>query len=77
MCTKIISMGLVLHPGAYIRDAWNCLDGLIVVTSVLSLVLNSASLTIVRSFRILRALRPLRMVRRLRGMQMVMATLAR
>ena len=77
MCTKIISMGLVLHPGAYLRDAWNCLDGLIVVTSVLSLVLNSASLTIVRSFRILRALRPLRMVRRLRGMQMVMATLAR
>ena len=77
MCTKIISMGLVLHPGAYLRDAWNCLDGLIVVTSVLSLVLNSSSLTIVRSFRILRALRPLRMVRRLRGMQMVMATLAR
>ena len=36
MCVKIISMGLVMHPGAYLRDAWNVLDGVIVVSSVLA-----------------------------------------
>jgi hypothetical protein len=72
---KVITMGLVLHPGAYLRSGWNVLDASVVLTSALSFLVRDARLTVVRSFRILRALRPLRMVRRLRGMQLVIATL--
>ena len=77
MCVKIISMGLVMHPGAYLRDAWNVLDGVIVVSSVLAVAFRDPGLVIVRSFRTLRALRPLRAIRRLRGMRLVMATLVK
>jgi hypothetical protein len=72
---KVIAMGFVLHPGAYLRSGWNMLDGFIVLTSVSSILFNDPRLTIVRSFRMMRALRPLRMIRRLRGMQLVVATL--
>ena len=72
---KVIAMGLILHPGSYLRHGWNVLDGFIVLTSVLSVLFNDPRLTIVRSFRMMRALRPLRMIRRLRGMQLVVATL--
>ena len=75
LVAKVIAMGFILHPGAYLRSAWNVLDGFIVLTSVLSILFNDPRLTIVRSFRMMRALRPLRMIRRLRGMQLVVATL--
>ena len=74
---KIVTRGFALHPGAYIRSAWNCLDGFIVLTSILSLFFDDERLLIVRSFRLLRALRPLRMISRLRGMQLVVTSLIR
>ena len=77
MCVKLIAMGFAMHPGAYLRDAWNALDFVTVCSSVAALAFRDPSLVVVRSFRALRALRPLRMVRRLRGMRLVMATLVR
>ena len=32
MCTKIVAMGFVLHPDSYLRNAWNIMDFIVVVT---------------------------------------------
>ncbi len=60
MVFKIVSYGLVLHKGAYLRNAWNVLDFGIVVASLLSIVLGfflSANIAFLRAFRAFRAFR--------------------
>jgi Ion transport protein len=32
MCTKIIAMGFVLHPDSYLRNPWNIMDFVVVVS---------------------------------------------
>ena len=34
---KLLAFGLLLHPGSYMRNNWNLLDGLIVITSIIEL----------------------------------------
>lgn len=61
MALKIFAHGFVLMPKAYLRSAWNVLDFLVVVISIIQLVTNdSGNLESLRSLRTLRALRPLR-----------------
>ena len=40
--TKILAFGFVAHEGAYLRDAWSCLDFFIVLTSLVDTVLRAA-----------------------------------
>lgn len=68
---KVIAYGLAIHPGAYLRSSWNQLDFIIVLTSLLSLVVQNKKLRIFKTLRLIRALRPLRMISRLKGMQLV------
>ena len=35
MCTKIVAMGFVLHPDSYLRNAWNIMDFIVVVSGYL------------------------------------------
>jgi len=73
MVLKIIAQGLVFHPGAYPRDPWNVIDGIIVTLSVLSDTLEAQmrgnSLSTLKIFRSFRALRPLRVVNKNRGLK--------
>ena len=40
---KIVALGFVLHQGAYLRNAWNIMDFVVVVTgSVLTLLVSTA-----------------------------------
>ena len=32
MVTKIVAMGFVLHPDSYLRNAWNIMDFIVVVS---------------------------------------------
>lgn len=32
---KIIGMGFISEPGTYLRDGWNILDFLVVITSII------------------------------------------
>jgi len=79
---KICTLGLLLHPGSYLRNSWNRLDGLIVLTSIIELG-NSGSgaddsnMGSLRALRALRALRPLRLISRLEGLQVVINTMMR
>lgn len=61
MALKICAHGFVLMPKAYLRSAWNILDFVVVVISMIQLATNdSGNLESLRSLRTLRALRPLR-----------------
>ena len=65
MIAKILSSGLAFSPHAYLASGWNRLDGLIVVTSLISVHASPA----VRTLRILRVLRPLRLISHFEGMR--------
>ena len=61
---KIIAYGMILNgKDSYLRDAWNILDFIIVVFSLLGLVI-SADLSVVKVLRVARILRPLRLIQR-------------
>ena len=36
---QLIDYGAILHPGSYFRDAWNCIDALVVSCAIASLVM--------------------------------------
>ena len=38
---KIFGLGFLFNSGAYLRDSWNILDFIIVVSAYLSLMVNS------------------------------------
>lgn len=77
---KIIALGFVFGEGAYLKDSWNILDFIIVLSSVLNWLLDrysQVSLSFLRGFRALRALRPLRMISKDEGMKTVVNSLLR
>jgi len=79
MVAKVIAMGFVMHPGSYLRDGYNRLDFIVVITAVADLIATSAgggaNIGFLRVLRILRTLRPLRLLSRNRGMRLVIDAL--
>ncbi|KUF89419.1 hypothetical protein AM588_10002652 [Phytophthora nicotianae] len=79
MVIKIVAMGLIMHKGAYLRNGWNIIDCVIVVSSIIMLVAESsgkgANLKSLRSLRGLRTFRPLRMISRRPGLKLVVNAL--
>ena len=62
---KILAMGFVGCPNTYLRDGWNCLDFIVVVSGMLESSFESVpNMSALRAFR---ALRPLRSVNRIPG----------
>lgn len=53
---KIVGMGFVLGPNTYLRDGWNLIDFVVVVTGVISFFV-SARFSAIRVIRIIRPLR--------------------
>ena len=39
MTMKLIALGVVLHPGSYVRDPWNILDATVVLASLVDFAL--------------------------------------
>lgn len=75
---KIISLGFALGESAYLKDSWNILDFIIVLSSILNWLLDAfseVSLSFLRGFRALRALRPLRMISKDEGMKTIVNSL--
>ncbi|KAK2555559.1 Voltage-dependent calcium channel type A subunit alpha-1 [Acropora cervicornis] len=75
---KLIDYGAILHPGSYFRDAWNCIDCLVVCCAVASLVMSQqegnidqASKKIVKVLRVLRVLRPLKAINKAKKLKAV------
>ena len=89
LIVKVLAMGFVLHPGAYLRNVWNVLDCLIVLTSVASAIADvvgairgggagSSSVTGGFNFsalRVFRVLRPLRSLNRVKKLRDLISTI--
>jgi hypothetical protein len=75
MAIKVVDLGLVRAPEAYLRDAWNCLDCFIVLTGYLDVALSEttagggSSLAGLKAMRLIRTLRPLRLISRAEGLK--------
>ena len=74
MLLKIVVQGFYWGSKTYLKDHWNKLDFLIVLSSILTWIFEFVQLADVhffRAFRVLRALRPLRVVKRHEGIKTV------
>ncbi|XP_076351266.1 muscle calcium channel subunit alpha-1-like isoform X2 [Tachypleus tridentatus] len=76
---KIIAYGFLFHPGAYLRNAWNILDFIIVVIGVISTALSTLMKEgfDVKALRAFRVLRPLRLVSGVPSLQVVLNSILR
>ncbi|KAJ2939410.1 hypothetical protein O0L34_g10841 [Tuta absoluta] len=68
---KLITYGLILHEGAFLRSAFNVLDMLVVCVSLVSMLVKSGSISVVKILRVFRVLRPLRAINRAKGLKHV------
>lgn len=59
---KAIAMGFVKHNKSYLRDPWNCLDFLVVLSGLTEIFAGNKGGGSVRALRVLRVLRPLKSI---------------
>ncbi|KAK7579828.1 hypothetical protein V9T40_000457 [Parthenolecanium corni] len=72
---KILALGLVLHRGSYLRNVWNMMDFIVIVTGSMTKFAESnvdVDLKMLRSFRVLR---PLKLVSRIPSLQVVLKSI--
>ncbi|KAI5632670.1 ion transport protein domain-containing protein [Phthorimaea operculella] len=66
------NLGILLHPGAYLRDLWNIMDAAVVICALVSFGFEiggvkkgaGQNLSTIKSLRVLRVLRPLKTIKR-------------
>ena len=73
MCLKILAQGMIIHKQAYLRDAWNWLDFVVVITGIMEM--SQISWFKVRALRTLRVLRPLRSIKAFPTMRRLVSSL--
>eukprot|EP00927_Polykrikos_kofoidii_P085373 TRINITY_DN9275_c0_g4_i1.p1 TRINITY_DN9275_c0_g4~~TRINITY_DN9275_c0_g4_i1.p1 ORF type:complete len:1865 (-),score=301.26 TRINITY_DN9275_c0_g4_i1:204-5798(-) len=75
MAIKLVALGLIREPGAYLRSKWNWLDGVVVLVSIIDFASGGGGPGFLRVLRILRTFRPLRVISRNDGLKVVVQTL--
>lgn len=70
---KVISMGFIIGSYTYLKDSWNVIDFLVVISSIVDLI--TGDFAFFKAFRAFRALRPLRLVRRLQQIRIAVMAL--
>jgi len=71
---RIMALGFAFGECTYLRSGWNCLDFLVVVTSLISFLPGGTSLRILKIFRVLR---PLKAMSKLEGLRVIIQALLR
>ncbi|CAO1437735.1 unnamed protein product [Diamesa serratosioi] len=61
---KVVDLGIILHPGSYLREFWNIMDAVVVICAAVSFGFDMANLSTIKSLRVLRVLRPLKTIKR-------------
>lgn len=69
---KIIALGVAKGPNTYFKDAWNWLDFIVVVSSLLSSLPQVGNISALRTFRLIR---PLKSLNQLPSMKLLVGTL--
>ena len=78
MMIKLVALGLYFEDkDAYLKDAWNCMDGFIVIIGLVGKALVGYNLGWVRALRTLRVLSPLRVISRVPELKVVVNALFR
>ncbi|XP_052673838.1 voltage-dependent calcium channel type A subunit alpha-1-like isoform X25 [Crassostrea angulata] len=72
---KIVALGFVLHKGAYLRNIWNIMDFVVVVTGIITMA--ASSQLDLRTLRAVRVLRPLKLVSGIPSLQVVLKSIIR
>ncbi|PFX23935.1 Voltage-dependent calcium channel type A subunit alpha-1 [Stylophora pistillata] len=73
---KVIALGFILHSDSYLRNGWNVLDFVVVVTGLLSLPqLSLVNAGMLKALRAARVLRPLKLVSGIPSLQVVMKSI--
>jgi len=72
MGLKIFGMGFIINKNSYLRDSWNCLDFLIVVTAYIPYIIQGQSSVNLSSLRALRILRPLRTISSVKSLKVIL-----
>lgn len=75
MAIKIAGSGFVLNKDAYLRNYWNLLDFVVVLTSVLPLLTASITGLNIASLKAIRVIRPLRAITKINSLKMILKTL--
>uniref|UniRef100_A0A5F8H667 Voltage-dependent N-type calcium channel subunit alpha-1B n=1 Tax=Monodelphis domestica TaxID=13616 RepID=A0A5F8H667_MONDO len=69
---KIIALGFVFHKGSYLRNGWNVMDFVVVLTGILATAGTEFDL---RTLRAVRVLRPLKLVSGIPSLQVVLKSI--
>uniref|UniRef100_A0AAY4F022 Voltage-dependent P/Q-type calcium channel subunit alpha-1A n=1 Tax=Denticeps clupeoides TaxID=299321 RepID=A0AAY4F022_9TELE len=69
---KILALGFAFHKGSYLRNGWNVMDFVVVLTGILSSVGSDFDL---RTLRAVRVLRPLKLVSGIPSLQVVLKSI--
>ncbi|KAI1886655.1 hypothetical protein AGOR_G00198040 [Albula goreensis] len=69
---KILALGFAFHKGSYLRNGWNVMDFVVVLTGILSTVGSEFDL---RTLRAVRVLRPLKLVSGIPSLQVVLKSI--
>jgi len=74
MVLKILALGFILNKGSYLRDSWNILDFIIVMSGYVGYIFQGggANLSVLRSFRVIR---PLRTISSIQGLRIIVQAL--
>ena len=72
MVLKILALGFVFNPTSYLRNNWNILDFIIVVTGLISQFDDTQNLNGLRSLRVIRPLRTVSKIKSLKNMVMAL-----
>lgn len=71
MLLKIFGMGFIRKKNAYLRDYWNFMDIVIVITSWIPILYNSGGVNL-STFRTLRILRPLKTIKNIKSLRRIL-----
>ncbi|XP_077004984.1 voltage-dependent N-type calcium channel subunit alpha-1B [Tamandua tetradactyla] len=69
---KIVALGFVFHKGSYLRNGWNVMDFVVVLTGILATAGTDFDL---RTLRAVRVLRPLKLVSGIPSLQVVLKSI--
>ncbi len=74
MALKILGMGFIWNKGSYLRDSWNILDFVIVMSGYAGMIMSGggSSLAALRSFRVLR---PLKTISGIEGLRLIVSAI--
>ena len=72
LIVKVVAMGFILDDTSYLKDYWNIMDFIIVVSSLLAMMQLVKNVSAIRSIRVLR---PLRTISALPGMRVLVSAM--